>query len=82
MKECKLIMKTWNAVLRAVTIGIVFIPDPFLKTSSLPIGMIVLMENMKLCTNLRKKGKKRKKGRREKRGRRKKKEEKRRLVCI
>ena len=75
MKECKLIMKTWNAVLRALTIGIVFIPDPFLKTSSLPIGIIVLMENMKLCTNLRKRGKKRKKGRE-------KKEEKRRLVRI
>ena len=80
MKECKLIMKTWNAVLRALTIGIVFIPDPFLKTSSLPIGIIVLMENMKLCTNLRKRGKKRKK-RKRKEGREKK-EEKRRLVRI
>ena len=75
MKECKLIMKTWNAVLRALTIGIVFIPDPFLKTSSLPIGIIVLMENMKLCTNLRKRGKKRKKGREKKEEKRRKRKE-------
>ena len=68
-------MKTWNAVLRALTIGIVFIPDPFLRTSSLPIGMIVLMENMKLCTNLRKRGKKRKKGREKKEEKRRKRKE-------
>ena len=32
-----------------------YTPDPFLRTSSAPIGMIVLIEKIKLCTYLNKK---------------------------